>query len=289
MLLVGASALVASGGVLAFGAGLVVGAAGAVVMAAALKAVTANMKSIASNAKTAERSLKNMQKSVDIAESGLNALGNIAKSAMSKLTSAFDKTASKAQTAGQKLGTGFANGMKSGLSKAPSIAANAVNTVNSTLRAGYSSSYSAGSYISIGFANGMLSQLAVIRSAAAQMAAAADKAVRAKAKIHSPSKVSTELGSFWGEGFVIGIADMAKAAWREAQNLVSIPQVATPNLATAYGGELSADYDYYRNAEFVIDVPLSVDGKEFARATASYTEDELNKRQTRSRRKNGKL
>ena len=135
----------------------------------------------------------------------------------------------------------------------------------------------------------MLSCLGTIRSAASRMAAAADAAVRAKAKIHSPSKVSERLGSYWGEGFVNGIADMAKTAWKEAQNLVSIPQVDTPNLALAYSGELSADYDYYRNAEFVIDVPLSVDGKEFARATATYTEDELNRRQTRNRRKNGKL
>jgi hypothetical protein len=208
---------------------------------------------------------------------------------MSKLTSAFDKTASKVIVSGTKLGAGFAKGLKSGLSVAPVIAITLVTAVNAKLRSGYSGAYSAGSYISLGFANGMLAYLSVIRSAAAQMAAAADKAVRAKAKIHSPSKVSEKLGSYWGEGFVNGIADMAKVAWKEAQNLVSIPQVATPNLAMAYGGELSADYDYYRNAEFVIDVPLSVDGKEFARATASYTEDELNKRQTRSRRKNGKI
>ena len=70
---------------------------------------------------------------------------------------------------------------------------------------------------------------------------------------------------------------------------MSVPKVATPKLAMAYGGEMSADYDYYRNYEYVIEVPLSVDGKEFARATASYTQDELNKRQTRDSRKHGRV
>jgi hypothetical protein len=121
------------------------------------------------------------------------------------------------------------------------------------------------------------------------MAAAAQQAIEAKAKIASPSKVTTKLGGYFGEGFVNGILDYVKPAWNAAQSLVSIPNVATPKLAVAYGGEMSADYDYYRNAEYIIEVPLTVDGKEFARATASYTQDELNKRQTRDSRKRGKV
>ena len=82
---------------------------------------------------------------------------------------------------------------------------------------------------------------------------------------------------------------MAKKAWNAAKNLVSFPNMDKLSPAMAFSGELSSDYDYYRNAEFVIDVPLTVDGKEFARATASYTENELNRRQTRDNRKRGKI
>jgi hypothetical protein len=149
--------------------------------------------------------------------------------------------------------------------------------------------FAAGAYISRGFAAGMASCLGQVQAVAAQLAAAAAAAIEAKAKIASPSKVTTKLGGYFGQGFVNGILDNVKAAHNAADRLVSIPNVASPKLAMAYGGEMSADLDYYRNSEYVIEVPLTVDGKEFARATASYTQDELNKRQTRDSRKRGKV
>jgi hypothetical protein len=169
------------------------------------------------------------------------------------------------------------------------VATQATMQVSTTLGVGRNNAFSAGSFISQGFAQGMLSMLGVIQSAASRMAAAADKAIRAKAKIHSPSKISTQDGEDYGQGWVNGILSKAKDAWNAAEQLVSMPMVATPDLAMAYSGELSSDYDYYRQSEYTIEVPLSVDGKEFARATASYTQDELDKKQARNNRKYGKL
>ena len=285
----GAGMLVASAGVIVFGAGALTASAGCLVLAASLKAVNSSMKSIAKNAKSTQKSLKSMNSSVDAVESGLDALGNKAKSAMNKLTNAFDNSASKAKTAGQKVGTGFTQGMQSGLNKAPVVARTTTAQVAVVLQSGRSSAYSAGSYIAIGFAQGMMSQLAIIRSAAAQMAAAADKALKAKAKIHSPSKVTTKDGQDFGQGWVNGVLDKVREARSAIEELVYIPPVATPKLAYAYAGELSSDYSYSANSEYLIEVPLSVDGKEFAKATATYTQDELNKRQTRESRKKGKV
>ena len=230
-----------------------------------------------------------MEKSVKTVESGLNALSSKAKSAMSKLVDAFDSTAGKAESAGRKVGEGFTKGLQSGLAQAPAVALTATNTVGVALTAGSSRAFSAGAFISRGFANGMLSMLGVIQSAASKMAAAADKAIRAKAKINSPSKVADKLGKWWGEGYENGLLDTVKSVWDAAERLVSIPTVATPDLALAYSGELSSDYDYYRQAAYTIEVPLTLDGKEVARATASYTQDELDKRQARSDRKHGKI
>lgn len=289
LLLIGASSLVASAGMIAFGAAMLTGAAGTVAMAAALKGVQSSMKSISSSAKSAESSLSSMRSAVSVVESGLDALGSKAKSAMSSLMNAFDKTANKAENAGQKVGQGFTQGMQSGLAQAPAVAMQAVTLVASTLMSGYGAAYSAGAYISQGFAAGMYSCLGAIQAAAAQMVAAAEAAIRAKAMIASPSKLTKKLGAFFGEGFSNGISDEEPNVWKAAESLVSIPNVAVPKLAMAYGGEMSADYDYYRNAQYVIEVPLTVDGKEFARATASYTQDELNKRQTRDSRKHGRV
>jgi len=329
----GAGLTVAGAGIIVFGAALLTASVGTLAMSVALVAVNSSMKSISSNAKSAASSLKSMNNSVSVVKSGLDAIGDKAKSAMNKLTSAFDNTASKAQSAGKKVGTGFANGVQNGLTKATSnakqsttiiiavfamtatkatasgkqvgngfskgvqsgmksavsVSKSGTNQVVSALRAGRSGAYSAGAYISIGFAAGMRSQLGAIRSAANQMAAAADKAVRAKAKIHSPSKVSTKEGKNWGMGWVNGITSMIGKAWDAAEELVTIPQVATPALVGAYGGELSSEYEYNREVHYTIKVPLSIDGKEFAKAEAGYMQDELNTRQKREDRKQGKV
>lgn len=289
LVLIGVSALAASVAILAFGAAMLVGAAGTVAMSAALKGVKTQMKSIAKSAKTAENSLEDMRSTVKVVESGLDALGTKAKDAMQKVTSAFDKSASKAKSSGKKVADGFKNGLQSGLQQSPTVAQKATVAVATVLSAGRTAAYTAGAYISQGFAQGMYSQLGAIRSAAAQMAAAADAAIRAKAKIHSPSKVSGKLGRFFGEGYVNELYAMAKDAWKAAEALVSVPSVALPDLSLAYAGELSADYAYYRDYQTTVEVPLSVDGKEFARATATYTQAELDRKQARDSRKHGKV
>lgn len=288
MLALTAAALASTVGVAAFGVAIAASAVGAAAMAAALLLVAGSMSTIASDAKQAEDSLNSMQDSVSVVESGLKALGDLAESAMDGLTGAFEGAAGDAVAAGTEVGTGFASGMTAGLIMVNPIALMAVALVGATLRSGQQPAYEAGAYIGKGFANGMKSQLAVIRSAAAQMAAAADAAVRAKAQIASPSKVAAGLGAYWGEGFAEGISSMEGDVWDASAHLVSIPNVAAPEMSM-YGGEMSSDYRYFRDTDYTIEVPLSVDGKEFARATASYTQSELDRKQTRDSRKHGRI
>lgn len=284
---IGAAAVAGAAGITVFGTAILASAAGVLALSAALSAVNSRMKNIANSAKTVQKSLTAMVKSVKVVESGLSALGSKAKSAMNTLINAFSNAANKATSAGQQLGTGFYNGMNSGLVLATAAAKKAVTTINSAFKSGYSNAYSSGAYISKGFANGMLSMLSTIRSAANQIVAQANRAIEAKARIGSPSKITTQYGEWYGEGWINGIGNMVRDAYNAAKELVSFPDVATPSLA--FDGGLSTDYDYLSNAEYVIEVPLTVDGKEFAKATATYTEDELNKRQTRTDRKHGRI
>ncbi|MBQ1995895.1 MAG: tape measure protein [Clostridia bacterium] len=292
----GAGAVAASAGlialdvaIVAFGISMAASAVGVLAMKVALKGVNSSMKTIAKNAKSTEKSLDGMQNSVNAVESGLSALGDKAKSAMNSLKNAFDDTARNAESAGKKTGTGFATGIQSGMVMAVAAATTGSSQVNTVLNSGYAGAFAAGAYISIGFANGMRSQLGAIRSAAAQMAAAADAAVRAKAKIHSPSKVADSLGAYWGEGYIEGLESMLSKAWRIAEEFVAIPQVATPVLAGGFSGELSSDYDYSNNASFRIEVPLNIDGREFAKAEADYMQEELNRKELRANRKLGRV
>jgi phage-related protein len=57
----------------------------------------------------------------------------------------------------------------------------------------------------------------------------------------------------------------------------------------SYGGELATDYNYTNSAEYIIEVPVIMDGKEVARVSAPYTQAELNRRETRNSRKLGKV
>ncbi|MBO3091579.1 hypothetical protein J5F27_06545 [Schleiferilactobacillus harbinensis] len=75
------------------------------------------------------------------------------------------------------------------------------------MRTGAAQAFSAGSMIGAGLAGGMMSQLGAVTAAADALVAQADKAVRAKADIHSPSKLFGELGKFMSLGAAQGITD----------------------------------------------------------------------------------
>lgn len=289
LLALSVSTLAADTAVIAFGISSSTGAAGILIMNAALKSTNTSMKSIAKNAKTTQQSLRDMHSSISAVESGLDSLGAKAKTAMNSLISVFNNTAQSAESAGSSVGNGFSKGMQNELSPCVNVALSIASQATAQLYSGYSGAYDAGAYISLGFARGMYSQLSAIRSAAYQMAQAADAAVRAKAKIHSPSKVAQGLGVYWGEGYTKGLESMLSEAWRIAEEFAIIPQVVTPAFVSGYSGELYSDFEYGNNANFKIEVPLSIDGREFARAEADYMQDALDKKQIRQSRKLGRI
>ena len=281
-MILGAGLLVAAAGLVVFGAGMTVASAGTVVMSLALKTVNSSMKSIASNAKSAKSSLTSMTSSIDVVNSGLDALGNKAKSGINKLTSAFSNGAGKAQSSAQTMMNGFNSGIRTGGNMAVATSRSITNSIVSSMRSASSGSYSCGVYIGQGLANGMKSQLGIVRSVAVQLAAAAEEAIRAKAKIHSPSRISDKLGQYWGEGWIGGLISKVKDAWKAAEELVSIPDLAASDANLSFAGSygnatLSEDYNYNHTGTYTIIVPVEVDGREFARATATYTQEELDK------------
>ena len=283
----GASAVV----VVAFGAAMAGGAAGTLTMVVALKSVNSSMRSIVGNAKSAQSSLSSMRSSVNVVNSGLDALGSKAKSAISTLVSQFSNAEGRARSSGNAVGNNFNNGVRSGMSRAVSTARSMSASTVSAMRSAGSGSYSCGVYIGAGLANGMASQVGRVRSVAVQLAAAAEEAIRAKAQIHSPSKVADKLGGYFGEGWVNGISDMVTDAKKAAWKLVDIPDlVPVPEIGAGLRigiEDLNDDYDYTRNETYTIYVPVEVDGRQVAKATAKYTKEEIEQQQKRDLRKKG--
>lgn len=277
--------------VVAFGAAMAGGAAGTLAMVVALKSVNSSMKSIAGNAKSAQSSLSSMRSSVNVVNSGLDALGNKAKSAISALISQFSNAEGKARSSGNAVGNNFNNGVHNGMSRAVSTARTMSASTVLAMQSAGSGSYSCGVYIGAGLANGMASQVGRVRSVAAQLAAAAEAAIRAKAQIHSPSKVADKLGGYFGEGWVNGISDrvtdVKKAAWKlvDIPDLVPIPEIGA-GLRIGID-DLNDDYEYSRNETYTIYVPLEIDGRQVAKASATYTQEELKKLEKQNMRKTG--
>ena len=283
----GASAVV----VVAFGAAMAGGAVGTLAMVVALKSVNSSMKSIAGNAKSAQSSLTSMRSSVNVVNTGLDALGSKAKSAINALISQFTNAEGKARSSGNAVGNNFNNGVRNGMNGAVSTARSMSASTVVAMRSAGSGSYSCGVYIGAGLANGMASQVGRVRSVAAQLAAAAEAAIRAKAQIHSPSKVADKLGGYFGEGWVNGISDRVTDAKKAAWKLVDIPDlVPVPEIGAGLRigiEDLNDDYDYTRNETYTIYVPVEVDGRQVAKATAKYTKEEIEQQQKRDLRKKG--
>lgn len=223
--------------------------------------------------------------------SGASRAAAAVRSATANITAAIRPLAALFAAVGLASGNGFANALRGGLQRAVAACRSAVVSINVTLRGAQAGAYSAGRFIGIGLANGMRSQLGAVRAAATALAAAAEKAIEAKAKIGSPSKVSDKLGNWFGIGWVNGILEKVRQARKAAQQLLYVPKVATPDIAWAASGggsgQLYDQYNYGGGRTVVIEVPVELDGKTIAKVSAPYTQEEMDKRETRAARKRG--
>lgn len=283
LLLLSVTFLTASVSILAFGVSIAAASAGVLIMAVALKSVNSSMKSIASNAKSAQKSIASMVSSIDIVNTGLDALGSKAKSAVNKIINAFSGGAGDANSAATTLMNGFNGGIQAGGLLAIATSESITVSVIASLNSAAAGAYRCGYYIGIGLANGMRSTLGEVQAVATQLAAAAEKAVRAKAQIHSPSRVSTKLGRFWGMGLPNGIKEMYGRAKRAAGGMIdiisapSVPAFAGIGSYSFGGNALNDDYSYNQTVYVNAEVTSVMDGKKVGYGSAKYVQEKNKK------------
>ena len=131
-----------------------------------------------------------------------------------------------------------------------------------------------------GLWNGIKAKFDSVVSRVKSLASSLPKAVKAVLGIGSPSRVFKKLGVWTAEGFALGIESMNKAVETASTNLVAIPSRAM-SLAT------DGMYEYGTSASYAIEVPLYINGREFAKATAGDMSNELNTRESRASRLRG--
>lgn len=194
------------------------------------------------------------------------------------IISAMSAAEARASTSGTAMGTKFTSGLKGSLSRSVSIARSSCNNIISAFNACQSKAQYCGQMIGQGLANGLRASEGSVRAAAASLAAAADAAIQAKAKIGSPSKVTKKDGMWTGKGYVLGLESMYSDVKRAAEKLLYLPLMSTPKMA--FGGvvsDMNAEYDYTSNAQLTVETPLYINDREFARATYRANQNEINR------------
>ncbi len=289
--LLGPALTAGSIGFVAFGAGVLMAGAGMALVATGAAKLAAAMPIVASSAGVAAKGVAKLAPallalgaSAATASPGLIAVGASFKVASSGVKS-FKGGASSAATAMAQLSSGIAKAataIKTGMTQAVNNVKTALNSMNTSMHSAASKAYSNGANISRGFAKGIMSQMGAVTAATTKMVNEADKATRAKAKIHSPSRLFAKLGGYVGEGFALGIEGMNGAVAKASSNMVSVPKVAAPGVSG--GGQLNDSYSYGAASNEAV---FYLDGKEFARATSSSMQSEIARRTTISNRKAG--
>lgn len=151
--------------------------------------------------------------------------------------------------------------MQSGFNSVRSVISSAMTSIVTNIRSSMSSAVSAmnsaagqarsaGANMGRGFQSGLASMAGSIYATARNIANNAARIMRSALRIKSPSRVTEEIGSYTGEGFVVGLENMIRPASKAAKNLAlsGIPDIdsnsITGELNRLTGGNLNAGYTF---------------------------------------------
>lgn len=213
-------------------------------------------------------------------------LSNAAGGAVSAASSASNRAANAlrngsgtASSSGRALGNSFKNGLRgvNASSAAHSVAASGESGLRD-YRGWYEN---AGRYVGYGFDDGLWSTRWTIYNTAEVIATNAANRMRRVLRIKSPSRVTMEIGGYFGEGFAIGISDSAKTvsdavADMTAQSLDATKEAAKfgENVGKAYGNAIGDGFDGSKVASML------QDSENLARSTSASTFDGSSSRYT---------
>lgn len=134
---------------------------------------------------------------------------HVAKPNMSGVVSAVHSGMNRAAAAARAGGAALSAAVRSAVAQAVASGQAAAGTMRSV-----------GVMIGQGLAQGMQSQVGAVSAAANALVAAANKAARAKAQVHSPSKLFAEIGNYMGQGMAIGMNNTSSLLARAGSNMI---------------------------------------------------------------------
>lgn len=159
-------------------------------------------------------------------------------------------------SAGKNVASGIASGIKSG----SSTVRRAVDSVCSEVKntgLNRRTLYNEGKNVSEGLANGIRAGRSDVINAVARVCEAAVSEARRKLKIHSPSKVFEELGSYTAEGFGVGYQKQMNNVNGMIRSSMEIPNIGRTEAGTG-SAEMAG------TGKVIVELPIYV-GKEYTR------------------------
>ena len=189
-----------------------------------LPAIAKSLKSFFKTIKGLNKEASSLDEAADTIYSSLTKIGNAAADVSKK----FDGF----KVAGKKIIDDLTSGMTSE-SEAPSEAMKTILQKAVTTANGHRTNfYSVGVNLISGMISGLNSQMGALEAAVQALEAKAERAVKAKAKIKSPSRVWAKIGSFLSLGLARGITNSAGAVVNAAEGLA---EVSTDAMSSAIG------------------------------------------------------
>ncbi len=159
-----------------------------------------------------------------------------------------------------------ANAANAGRGSIVSAVRNSIDAAVSAGRSAAASMHSVGVMIGAGLANGMRSELGAVEAAADALVAQADRAARAKARIHSPSRLFAEIGDFIGQGLAKGIDGTQSLAAHSSEGLIDSAYAAV-NASTGEGFGDSLASGFMTAYGAILQVAEALGGLDGAQAT----------------------
>lgn len=216
--------------------------------------------------------------------SGESAVSGKGMQVVKTLITGLIKMLPQLAAAAGRLALAFVNLFIQRMTALPSKALAIARKVLPAIKSGMGNLAGAGRDLIEGLWGGIKSKFDSVIAKVKALAAKLPDAVKKVLGIASPSKVMKRLGKYTGEGFAIGIEKSFKQVQTAWGGLYSMQP------AGALGGvnaTLSDAYDYNVSARYEVVVPVTLNGREIARASANDMQTAINQLEQRASRKVG--
>lgn len=175
-----------------------------------LSSISVGFTRIGASASSSASQMRSIISATQAVASAFSSMRGQVQSSMQGTLSAVVATGNQMMTQGRMIGQQTARNIAQGISRGAGSARSAMSSLMASVRAagmsGVGSMRAIGAYIGQGLASGMMSALGSVTAAANALVAQAERAARAKAKIHSPSRLFRDnVGRYIAQGVAVGI------------------------------------------------------------------------------------